>query len=298
MGSDLDGGSTDNCGSVSLTPSKNSFTCADIGVNSVVVTVMDGNLNMKTCSTTVTVQDTVSPQAVCQNITVYLDGSGNATITTGDLDNGSNDNCGHITYSTSQTSFSCADLGHNNVTLTVTDNHMNSSSCVSSVMVVDTTSPVAKCKNITINLNPDGTVEITPEMIDNGSYDNCSIQSMEVNIPTLTCDDIGDNVIILTVTDQSGNTNTCSATVTLNEILISTSPSIAGMSSICPGLNGVPYSVNTDPNVKVYNWSYSGTGATIHNNGQPNITVDFSLNATSGFLSVEYSNTCGSTDLS
>jgi hypothetical protein len=42
----------------------------------------------------VTVEDTIPPVAICQDITVQLDATGNASITGADIDNGSNDNCG------------------------------------------------------------------------------------------------------------------------------------------------------------------------------------------------------------
>lgn len=52
------------------------------------------------------------PTAVCQNINLYLDGSGNATIVGSDLNGGSTDDCltGSLTYTASQTAFTCANL--------------------------------------------------------------------------------------------------------------------------------------------------------------------------------------------
>lgn len=51
------------------------------------------------------------PTAVCQNINVYLDGTGNAAITASDLNGGSLDNCATgLTFSASQTAFTCADV--------------------------------------------------------------------------------------------------------------------------------------------------------------------------------------------
>ena len=51
--------------------------------------------------------------------------------------------------------------------------------------------------------------------------------------------------------------------------------------------------VTPEPGVVSYQWSYSGRGVTIHNNGAASITVDFAANATSGDLSVQaLSNTC------
>ncbi len=48
------------------------------------MTVTDGSGNTDVCNSTVTVADTTSPDAICQNITVYLDDNGAAIPTTHD----------------------------------------------------------------------------------------------------------------------------------------------------------------------------------------------------------------------
>ena len=54
---------------------------------------------------------TTAPTAICQNFTTYIDNSGSQTITDADLDGGSSLNCGTtMTFSASQTAFSCTDL--------------------------------------------------------------------------------------------------------------------------------------------------------------------------------------------
>ncbi|MCB0593769.1 MAG: lamin tail domain-containing protein, partial [Phaeodactylibacter sp.] len=50
-----------------------------------------------------------NPVAVCQNTSVQLDGTGNASITSADIDGGSFDNCGVPSLSVNQTAFSCGD---------------------------------------------------------------------------------------------------------------------------------------------------------------------------------------------
>lgn len=52
----VDNGSSDNCGIANMSVSPNTFTCADAGENTVVLTVNDVNGNSATCTTTVTVQ--------------------------------------------------------------------------------------------------------------------------------------------------------------------------------------------------------------------------------------------------
>ncbi|MGG5487540.1 hypothetical protein ACQ0RB_11060, partial [Gaetbulibacter sp. PBL-D1] len=133
----VDGGSTDDFGIASMSVSPNTFDCSNVGANTVTLTVTDNNGSVSTCSATVTVQDNTAPTAVCQNATVVLDASGNGSITTSDIDNGSNDACGIASLSLDQTSFDCTNIGANTVTLTVTDNNGNVSTCSATVTVED-----------------------------------------------------------------------------------------------------------------------------------------------------------------
>jgi len=65
----------------------------------------------------------------------------------------------------------------------------------------------------------------------------------------------------------------------------------SSQASVCPGSSGIAYTV---PNVAgvTYNWTYSGTGATLVGSGN-SILVNFANNASSGTLSVTASNSCG-----
>ena len=216
---DIDNGSNDNCGIASLTVSPNSFTCADIGTNTVTLTVTDNNGNVSTCTSNVTVEDTMAPTASCQDFTVQLDASGNASITAADIDNGSNDNCGNISLVVSPNTFTCADVGSNTVTLTVTDGNGNTATCTATVTVEDTILPTAICQDLTVQIDSSCSVTITAADIDNGSNDNCGIATTSISPSSFTCDDIGPNAVILTVTDDNGNVSTCTSTVTVEEVL-------------------------------------------------------------------------------
>ncbi|MBX7242012.1 MAG: HYR domain-containing protein [Bacteroidia bacterium] len=209
----------DNCGTVNLVsvvPA--SFTCANIGQNTVLLTVNDGHGNTATCNATVTVEDNIPPTVSCQNITVQLNTIGNANISTGDVYGTGNDNCGTINLvSVSPTSFTCANIGQNTVLLTVNDGHGNTATCNATVTVEDNVPPVAVCQNITVSLNASGNVSITAAQIDNGSNDACGIQSVSVSPTSFTCANIGANTVTLTVTDIHNNTTTCNATVTVED---------------------------------------------------------------------------------
>ncbi|MCP4089330.1 MAG: hypothetical protein GY746_06015, partial [Gammaproteobacteria bacterium] len=83
--------------------------------------------------------------AVCQDITVYLDATGNASIASSDIDNGSSDACGIDSLSVTESEFSCLDIGYHSVTLSVFDVSENSDSCLAQVMVKDTLSACYTC---------------------------------------------------------------------------------------------------------------------------------------------------------
>ncbi len=215
VAADIDGGSTDNCGPVTFSASTTTFTCANIGSNNVILTATDGSGNSSTCTAVVTVLDTISPIAICQNINLYLDGAGNTSLVAADIDGGSVDNCGAVTLSASTTFFTCANTGPNSVILTVTDGSGNSSTCTATVTVVDTISPVAICQNIIAYLNPAGVTTVLANNIDGGSFDNCGSVTFSPPSLTFTCGNLGSNNFTLTVTDGGGNTSTCMAVVTV-----------------------------------------------------------------------------------
>jgi uncharacterized protein YrzB (UPF0473 family) len=212
----------DACGvaSVVLTSGLPSGSVFPVGVSTVEWTATDVNGNSSTCSFTVTVTDTTPPVAVCQDITVPLDATGNATITVADVDGGSFDNCAIDTISIDIDTFDCSDVGPNDVTLTVTDIYGNVSSCIAVVTIEDVTAPVAVCQNITVQLDATGTVTINPADLDGGSTDVCGIDTAaySVDIDTFDCSNVGDNPVVLTVTDVNGNTATCTAIVTVEDI--------------------------------------------------------------------------------
>ncbi|MBK8504514.1 MAG: HYR domain-containing protein [Saprospiraceae bacterium] len=213
----IDNGSTDNCGIASLAIDISSFDCSDVGSNAVVLTITDVNGNVSTCNSTVTVEDNVAPIAVCQDITVQLDGSGLASITAIQIDNGSTDNCGIASLAIDISSFDCSDVGSNAVVLTVTDVNGNVSTCNSTVTVEDNVAPIAVCQDITVQLDGSGLASITAIQIDNGSTDNCGIASLSIDISSFDCSDVGSNAVVLTVTDVNGNVSTCNSTVTVED---------------------------------------------------------------------------------
>jgi hypothetical protein len=278
---DVDNGSNDACGIADLSIDVAAFDCSNVGANTVVLTVTDNNGNVSTCTSTVTVEDNVAPVAICQNITIQLDAAGHAEITTADIDNGSNDACGIASLSLDKTNFDCSDAGPNTVTLTVTDNNGNVSTCIAMVEVEDNVAPIAICENITVVLDANGNAVVTPEDIDNGSNDACGIASLALDITSFDCSNIGANPVVLTVTDNNGNVTTCSAVVNVEGII----PTLLITSDILPDLcqGGTLTLTANSPEAVAYSWS---TGATtesiqINANGVYTATVTSATGCTS-----------------
>jgi hypothetical protein len=131
--------------------------------------------------------------ALCSNIVLSLDTSGQATLSPSHVDGGSFDPDGDpITFSIDKTSFSCADIGDNNVTLTVTDDKGEFDQCTAIVTVVDDTPPVITTITDPVKLWPPNhkytTIPVS-ELIESVS-DNCPTLSVsEVFITQVTSDE-------------------------------------------------------------------------------------------------------------
>lgn len=211
----IDNGSTDNCAVTERTLSKTTFGCSNTGANTVTLTVRDAAGNTSTATATVTVVDNIAPTALAKNITVNLNATGEATIIPAMVDNASTDNCAITERTLSKTTFNCGNIGANTVTLTVRDAAGNTSTATSTVTIADNLAPVALTKNISVNLNASGSATITPEMVNNGSTDNCGITVMTLSKTSFSCSDVGDNTVTLTLKDAAGNTSTATAAVSV-----------------------------------------------------------------------------------
>jgi len=136
-------------------------------------------------------------------------------MATASIDNGSFDPDAGDTIALTQTPLGPYPLGNTLVTLTVTDNHGASSTCIATVTVRDTTAPTITCP---ANLSAGCSVErlATVSYSAPAVFDNCDAH------PTVTCPPasgsasfaVGVNTVACTAVDASGNSATCSFTVT------------------------------------------------------------------------------------
>ena len=210
---DVNLGSTDNCEIESIELSKSKFTTEDIGTQQVRLIVTDPSGNTDFCEVTVNVKPYMATtgELNCKDrVVLELNDSGDVVLTAQDLYAGDPEGVeffGEIPYT-------CEDIGIHTVILSKKDDP--SQSCEVEVEVVDNIEPVAAClPDLEITLSANGTASLSADQFGSGSTDNCEIASMSLDRSTFTTADIGQQKVLLTVVDTSGNTNTCEGTVTI-----------------------------------------------------------------------------------
>ncbi|MDO6598433.1 HYR domain-containing protein, partial [Oceanihabitans sp. 2_MG-2023] len=236
VSSQIDAGSSDNCtisANLIFALDRSDFTCADIGANTVSLSVTDEAGNTSNASAIVIVEDTLSPTVLTQNITVQLDATGNASIIEDEIDNGSSDNCSISSFVLDVTNFSCANLGANTVNLTVLDSNGNSQSAPATVTVEDIIKPTIVCPNGLVEVS-DGPLTLPDYYLDNvvAVSDNCEVSSiMQTPVPGTILQDGNYNVSYL-ITDSSGNTETCTFFVKVEDTTLSITDNVLSENDI------------------------------------------------------------------
>ena len=231
--SDVNNGSFDNCAIDTMYLSNENFNCADTGSNTVTLYVADINGNMDSATSTVTVMDTTAPTiSVNSGFTLYLNASGSAAISMDSINNGTSDNCGIESLALSDSLFDCSDTGSFSITCTATDFSGNVDIGSISITVLDTIIPTVAIQNVTITLNSSGFASVTAAMVNDGSFDNCAIDTMFLSDTTFSCDSVGGNAVTLYVIDKSGNIDSANAIVTV--------------------VDSVPVELNTYSSIDVY----------------------------------------------
>jgi hypothetical protein len=257
------GVASDLCAGVTWT---NDFTdlSNECGAALVTFTATDDCGNYDTTTATFTIEDTTAPVINCpSDITAFTEGGVCGAIVNFQ-DAIAVEQCGSVVVSQTSGlgSGSQFPVGESVIEFTAQDQCGNLSTCVFIIQVIDDDLPEAICQNLTVLLDVSGVTSITAAYIDNGSNDNCGVDTLEINIDTFDCSHVGDNTVILTVTDFSGNESSCSATVTVYDLL---APQIE-----CPA-NEI---VNLDPDGTYTLGDYIGDGiATVTDNCTDPVTI-------------------------
>ncbi|MBN2774858.1 MAG: HYR domain-containing protein, partial [Prolixibacteraceae bacterium] len=212
---DIVGGGVDMSEITEVSASKTEFTCEDIGENTVMLNFTDNDGNEFTCNSTVIVLDTIPPEVICHNKTVYLNEEGIVEITANDIGIDSWDACGIASVKLNLIRFDCSDIGDRLVIVKITDNNGNISKCNSIVTVLDRINPNVICKDTTLYLDANGTATLQPVDLDGGSSDNCALVNWDLNQTEFNCSNLGKNEVTLTVNDSHGNYSSCTSVVTI-----------------------------------------------------------------------------------
>jgi len=198
---DIDNGSYDNCGIVSRSLSKSTFTCEDIGTISVILTVTDPSGNISSCTANVTVVGIIPSCAITAvpgtgpytggpPTTIYL-GYGPQNVT---LDATPGGGTGFI-YSWSPSSglscTSCQDPvftptveGNYTFTLTVENEYGCSSTCSITICVMDIRVPGTNGKKVYLCHVPPGNTQ-NPQTL------SISVNAVPAHIPGHPNDHLG-----------------------------------------------------------------------------------------------------------
>ncbi len=204
------------CGIDTSYVNKALFACSDVGVNSVTLVVKDFAGVIDSCVAMVTVVDTIKPALSCQDYTAALSLDGMVILDTSLLNISYYENCRIDTFFFTQDTFTCSEIGMHTVGLTMIDQSGNDTSCTFTLTVVDTIPPSALCQDIDIYLDPGGLIIISPADVDANSSSSCGF-TMSISKDTFLCNDVGPNVVVLTVISNNGKMDTCHSTVTVRD---------------------------------------------------------------------------------
>ena len=126
---------------------------------------------------------------------------------------------GTAPYSYSWTNGSTAEdqtgIANGDYAVTVIDANGCSLAKTVSIAVSDNVLPTVRVKPYLVALDAAGSASISVANVDNGSSDNCELASLSLNKTHFTCSDLGQNAVVLTAVDGTGNSASAIATVTV-----------------------------------------------------------------------------------
>lgn len=228
---------SDNCtanGSLSFSQSPSVGTILTAGTHSITISVVDENGNSSNCSFDLTVTDQTAPVfGVCPPTqTLIVDAACSAPLADYTPLASVSDNCSSTANITlTQSPASGSSISNTTlVTITATDQAGNASTCTFNVVLDDTTSPVIACpadQTVAIDASCSYPVPDFSSLV--GGTDNCSaLADMTVTQnPTAGTISSGITPVLITLTDESGNSSSCIANVLPDD---TTPPTIT-----CPG---------------------------------------------------------------
>ena len=199
--SDIENGSSDNCGFEDYNVSPSSFTGDNLGENIVTYTVTDHSGNQGNTDVIITLIDTIRPVILTpDNLSLYLDENGQVTVDTSHDEIVLSDNhelsrvcitmpgeqCG------SSLILSCDDISDNLVIeINATDKSGNSTMVMLNASLLDTIIPDLNLKSTTLFLDESWEATMTANDIIISTFDACGIVDTTISKTSFGCSDIG-----------------------------------------------------------------------------------------------------------
>lgn len=209
----------DGCGVASVTSSIQSGARFPIGTTPVTVTATDSAGNHSTCTFNVTVVDNLAPvlQSCPANITVNTEPQKCSAVVRFNLPTAT-DNCpGDVRVTSSVQSGATFQKGTTPVTVTATDAAGNQTICMFNVTVVDKEAPAIICPPDVTQVADSGQCSAAVnfdllKIAANNCRDGITTSFSHASGSTFP---IGTTTVTATATDESGNSASCSFTVTV-----------------------------------------------------------------------------------
>jgi hypothetical protein len=265
----------------------NNGTIKDAAENSATLTLAAPGESGSLGANNAIVIDTSDPTVAVNNITVNV-GSGQVTITTAMIENGSSDNCdSELTYEiTTTNTFDCSDVGTVQTgAFRATDNAGNFTEASFEVTIVDTTAPV-----ISLLGESTVTVEWLSSYTDAGATatDTCggNLTSSIATVNPVDVNTVGSYTVTYNVSDASSNAAT-QVTRTVN-VVDTVAPTLSNVSIASDSSIDTTYATaTTDDNVTL---TFTASEAI----GTPTVTFKSGGDDIND-SSVTYTNTSGNT---
>jgi hypothetical protein len=192
------------------------YNCESVGNSTRTLHVLDQFGNPTPFVLNLVVEDTISPTFNLNQIELFIDNEGNASINEGMLAQYAADNCGVAEVAIQTEQFDCSQVGETQFTeIIVFDLHGNSVQQTLEVQLIDNMAPVVEVEDITIELDANGSASLNADALDMMIQDNCTPEEFQLSQEAFSCENLGSNSLMITVTDASGNSGSAEFNVTV-----------------------------------------------------------------------------------
>ena len=213
---------TDNCTLSNFLGSHLPSSLFLVGETTVTYTATDGTGNTNATSFVVTVSDNEVPQitGMPENMIQNSD-PGDCGSLVSWIEPQAQDNCSVISLTTNIPSGSFLAVGSHEVAYTATDVNGNVAIASFAVEILDNENPliIGDLPNITVGNDP-GLCTSIVHWIEPTASDNCSVLSLDTNIPSGTTFNIGTTTVTYTTLDIHGNSSVLQFDVTVEDVQI------------------------------------------------------------------------------